>query len=311
MILRLARNGGPMIQLMSEPRLNQDGPAAPRADSAPLDQITLPSYLCRQQSRTMVSFCITCKDRLIHLRETLPRNLDGHKDDPDVEFVLVNYNSGDGLHEWVQQCFGPELESGRLVHYFNPEPVDFRASHAKNQAHRLARGAVLCNLDADNFTGPGFAAYVRRHLQTLDFLSGGRIDNGRIIATDVRGVEGRNVVPRELFWALGGFDEDFSSWGYEDSNLSERMMALGLAGRTIDKQYLSCIDHDDELRTRFFSNKVTGRNTGRAFGSCKANYDIWLEKKARGRLVCSPNKFGCGTVFRNFSSEPVFLGPRA
>lgn len=62
------------------------------------------------------------------------------------------------------------------------------------------------------------------------------------------------------------------------------MMAIGLSGRTIHDGYLSCIDHGDELRTRFFSNKVTGRNTARAFGSCKDNYDIWLEKKALGQM---------------------------
>ena len=196
------------------------------------------------------------------------------------------------------------------MHYLNPEPAMFQASHAKNQAFRLARGSILCNLDADNFTGPGFAAYVRGQLQALDFLSGGVIENDRIVATNVSGVEGRNVLPRELFRAMGGFDEDFSSWGYEDSNLSERMMAIGLAGRTIDSEYLSCIDHGDEDRTRFFSNKVTGRNTGRAFGSCRDNYEVWLEKKSLGQFVCPPDRFGCGTVYRNFSAQPIILGPR-
>ena len=274
------------------------------------EQITVPQYLCRQTQDALVSFCITCKDRLFHLRETLPRNLAWHQDDPNVEFVIVNYNSGDGLQDWIRSGYGPALESSRLVHYFNPVPAEFRASHAKNQAFRLARGAILCNLDADNFTGPGFAGYVRQQLHGLDFLSGGVIEHNRIVATDVRGVEGRNVLPRELFWALGGFDEHFDSWGYEDSNLSERMMELGLKGRTIEEQYLSCIDHGDELRTRFFTNKVTGRNTGRAFGSCKDNYSIWLEKKAGGRLVCPPDRFGCGTVYRNFSGDPLHLGPR-
>jgi hypothetical protein len=276
-----------------------------------LEPVRIPQYRCRQEARPLVSFCITCKDRLIHLRETLPRNLAWHEGDADVEFVIVNYNSGDDLQEWIQDKYRPELESGRVVHFFNPEPAVFRASHAKNQAFRLARGAILCNVDADNFTGPGFAGYIRKQLQTLDFLSGGRIENDRIIATNVRGVEGRNVVPRELFWTLGGFDEHFSNWGYEDSNLSERMMALGLKGRLIDDEYLSCIDHGDDLRTRFFSNKVTGRNTGRAFGSCKDNYQIWLEKKACGHVVCSPDKFGCGTVYRNFAREPLVLGSRS
>lgn len=271
----------------------------------------LQPYQCRRERPALVSFCVTCKDRLHHLRETLPRNLAWHAGDPDVEFVILDYNSGDHLHDWMQDTYGQLLSSGAVVYFLNPEPEMFHASHAKNQAFRLARGSILCNLDADNYTGENFAHYLRERLQTLDFLSGGVIENDRIIATNVRGVEGRNVVPRELFWALGGFDEDFTSWGYEDSNLSERMMLLGLAGRTIDEAHLSCIDHDDELRTRFFRNKVTGRNTGRAFGSCKDNYDIWLAKKKRSRLVCARDRFGCGAVYKNFTTEPLLLGPRS
>lgn len=271
----------------------------------------LKPYGCRQEQQPLVSFCTTCKDRLVHLQQTLPKNLASHADDPDVEFVILNYNSGDSLHEWMRRACGGLIESGRVAYFFNPKPTMFHASHAKNQAFRLARGSILCNLDADNYTGTDFAEYIRRQLQTLDFLSGGVIERDRIIATNVRGVEGRNVVPRELFWALGGFDEDFSSWGYEDSNLSERMMALSLAGETVHDDFLSCIEHDDELRTRFFDNKVTGRNTGRAFGSCKGNYDIWLQKRAYGELVCPPEKFGCGAVYKNFSPEPLVLRPRS
>jgi hypothetical protein len=206
---------------------------------------SIPPYRCRQGPRALVSFCITCKDRLVHLRETLPRNLGWHEDDPDVEFVILNYNSGDDLQNWVRKTCGPQLASGRVVHFLNPEPAMFQASHAKNQAFRLARGSIVCNLDADNFTGPGFAAYVRTQLQSLDFLSGGVIRKDRIVATNVRGVEGRNVLPRELFWAMGGFDEDFSSWGYEDSNLSERILAIGLMGRKMEDIFLSCIDQGE------------------------------------------------------------------
>ena len=44
-------------------------------------------------------------------------------------------------------------------------------AHAKNMAHRLGiiEGAdILCNLDADNFTGPGFASYIAEQMQAGD-----------------------------------------------------------------------------------------------------------------------------------------------
>ena len=107
----------------------------------------------------MIAFCITCKGRTQHLRETLPKNL---ADNPRSKFIVLDYNSNDGLLEYIRKEHGGEIHSGRLVVYSYPAGHQFKMAHAKNMAHRLGileGGDILCNLDADNFLGPRFEDY--------------------------------------------------------------------------------------------------------------------------------------------------------
>ena len=68
-----------------------------------------------------ISFCISCRNRLRQLSQTLPGNLDCL--DEDVEISLVDYGSSDGLSDWVRSRFGHFIETGRLVFFEVLNPV--------------------------------------------------------------------------------------------------------------------------------------------------------------------------------------------
>src|SRR4051812_49289287 len=83
-----------------------------------------------------LSFCITCKNRFHQISETLPVNLaDNATDVDDVEFVLLDFDSRDGLKEWVINNFQSELESGYLKFLFTDAVPNWHAAIAKNTAH--------------------------------------------------------------------------------------------------------------------------------------------------------------------------------
>ncbi|WP_315823425.1 glycosyltransferase [Paraflavitalea speifideaquila] len=109
-----------------------------------------------------ISFCTVCMNRTQHLKETLLRNIQDNIDYPQLEFVLLNYGSKDDMHEWVIGQMGEYLESGILKYYKADFPEVFKMSHSKNMAFKLATGDILCGLDADNYTGPGFAHYINK-----------------------------------------------------------------------------------------------------------------------------------------------------
>jgi glycosyltransferase involved in cell wall biosynthesis len=103
-----------------------------------------------------ISFCVTCRNRLWQLQETLESNLSVLG--KNHEIVLVDFGSSDGLSSWVWAGFEDDIRNGRLTFFEVLSEVSWSSPKAKNLAHRLAKGNYLFNLDADNFlTGQDLA----------------------------------------------------------------------------------------------------------------------------------------------------------
>ncbi|PCJ99199.1 MAG: hypothetical protein COA45_05910 [Zetaproteobacteria bacterium] len=198
-----------------------------------------------------ISFCTTCMGRAHHLKETLPKNI---RDNParegmDVEFVVLNYNSQDDLHEWMTT--DPEMkahiESGLVRYGKTTDPEFFHMSHAKNMVHRMATGDVLCNLDADNYLGVGFAELLHQSFsENMDIVVNPSVRVSRLFGKDDQGFFGRVAISKDSFMALGGYDEEFSGWGGEDTDFMQRAKGLGVEHHRIDSlKYLDVIKHSN------------------------------------------------------------------
>ncbi len=190
-----------------------------------------------------VSICTPCMGRVHHLEETLPRNLADNADYPDLEFVLVDYASPDGFEAWAREELRGQLASGRIAYYRTGEPTSYSMSHALNMACRLARGDILCCVDADNFTGEGYARYV------AEVFAGAQ--DVYLIADQERFAEHRDLFGRVClrsrdFLAVGGYDEGLHDYGYCDLDLYTRLEHYGLRPAKIgDERYLGYIRHPD------------------------------------------------------------------
>ena len=68
-----------------------------------------------------ISFCTSCTKRLHHIKETFISNLENNIDYGDIEFVLLNWNSQDGMNEWVQQNLKGYIDDG-VVKYLHTKP---------------------------------------------------------------------------------------------------------------------------------------------------------------------------------------------
>ena len=133
------------------------------------------------------------------------------------------------------------MTTGTLVYAKTREPEFFHHAHAKNMAHRLGSGDVLCNVDADNFTGPRFANFLADIFED---------DKGVIVhpafqrvkekPLEERGFYGRIAMTRDSFFNLGGYNENrFKGWGTEDTHFMLRGYALGLKPVSIFDQEFS------------------------------------------------------------------------
>src|SRR5258705_6698654 len=100
-----------------------------------------------------ISLCTVCMGRTNDLRQTLIKNIQDNEDYPNVEFVILNYNSSDDMHQFMlSKAITPYYKNGRLKYLITREPKFYHASHSRNIAFRNSSGAIVMNVDADNFT---------------------------------------------------------------------------------------------------------------------------------------------------------------
>ena len=125
-----------------------------------------------------ITFCVHCRNRLRHLRKTLPANIEVISRYTDVGLTIVNYNSEDGLDAWARSSLQDSIARGKVTYAREFRSKTFHASKAKNLAHKLAKGRFVINLDADNFIGatiPRLKSLIRSWPRAVIRVWGGRL----------------------------------------------------------------------------------------------------------------------------------------
>jgi glycosyl transferase family 7 (putative galactosyltransferase) len=194
-----------------------------------------------------LSFCTVCMNRLTHLRETLPLNLAGNAHHPGIEFVILDYNSGDGMEDWARENLSDAIAAGVLKYYKTYEPQYFNPSKSKNLVARLASGDVVCLIDADNFAGKDYAAWVQSVFdETGDDALVTTLRKDKILLRDQGG---KLCFLKSHFMNIHGFDEGLEGYGMDDVDLALRLEKAGARRVFIeDEKYLRFIGHSDVER---------------------------------------------------------------
>jgi hypothetical protein len=231
-----------------------------------------------------LSFCITCKNRFWQIKKTLPKNLhDNRQHRSKIEFVLIDFGSTDGLSAWIKKEFKAELRSGYLKYFFTEQLVDWHAPIAKNTAHLFATGKNLVNLDCDNFTGENggifllncFCAYA--YPIVIHQFSGHFFD----------GTFGRIAVSREIFSAIGGYDEQFAPMGFQDVDLLARLVAMGVKYIPIkNKNFCSAIPNSKAESIALCNSNMTYLEMN------SSNHNLSLEKLKSRDLIRNSGRYG-------------------
>ena len=104
------------------------------------------------------------------------------------------------MEEWIK-TLQKYIDLGLLHYYRITTPELYHRSHSRNIAFRLSSAKIVCNLDADNFLGPGFAEYIiKEFAETKD----------KIFITSnfrTRNVYGRFCAYRSDFMHIRGYNE--------------------------------------------------------------------------------------------------------
>lgn len=196
----------------------------------------------------MLSLITTCKNRLPHLKQTLPLMLR----QPHVEVIVVDYGCEQGTAAWVKK----HHPQAKLVQV-NDDPV-FCVARARNMGAENASHELLCFVDAD----------VMIHFELGKWLEINHDPNRFYLYPDEKKFDlcGFVIVGRQHFFKVEGYDEAIRGWGAEDNDLYERLARTGLSESRIPPGSISAIPHGDELRQ-------VGKNAG-GFGSVSENMSM-------------------------------------
>ena len=238
-----------------------------------------------------LSFCTAVMNRLQHIQQTYPRNLQECEDIPNLEFVLLNFNCQQGTDEWVRTHLQKYIDSGQLNYFHEKSANYFHMSIAKNLAYRLSRGTVVANLDADSYLTNDIARKV------LNAFASGKVR----IATGGKYRGGMPIVRRSDFFAVNGYDEAFTGWGYEEIDLFHRISKYREIANEEVFVYrgIHQIRHGHRLR-------LANMNTGYKVNPLMTNR---LNRAASetniksGKLVAKP--FSFFVVYKNLSAQAV------
>lgn len=257
-----------------------------------------------------IAFVTTCRGRTLHLRQTLPKNIADNKDYANCVFVVLIYSSGTEAKQYLTTHHSEDIASGRLVVYsYDDGGHAFKMALSKNIAMRcgILEGAdILVTQDADNFTGTSFAHFVANTFREPGIRPGIFMCPNYLLIKSLphgaerpaRGYAGRLAIWAQTFVKMGGYDEIYDCWGSEDIDINFRLQRSGYAMRYIENGFLRAINHSAEVRFKEYPH-------ARAYENDNQVNVI----KARTETVVNFGKFGLGTVRRNFSQQPIELGP--
>jgi hypothetical protein len=209
-------------------------------------------------------------NRLHFLQRTLPSNLKKCRNFGNAEVILLDYNSCDRLADWVKNEMAFYIENKTLVYLqmVAPKPTYFSHPHSRNIAFRLATGNILCNVNADYFVNDGFFNFIQENMKEPERVA--YIANFENTSKDNYG---RLCVRKSDFLTIGGFDENFAGYGYEDTDLCMRLRMSGVQLKYLPQSsYADFLGHQDsrrienmkdskEISTIFLSGIENGQRT--------------------------------------------------
>lgn len=196
-------------------------------------------------------------NRTHHLKQTLIKNIEDNSDYDNWEIVLLNYNSQDGMEDWVKENLTGYIASGKVIYYQTPDPDKFNHSHAKNVAFKLATGDIVCNINADNFTGLHFAGYVNESFnkQFDQVLTPIYFSSQKKDVKPPRDIMGKVCVRKSDFLKVNGFDESMTMYGFEDNDFINRLELANINRAPIEDAFWGYIEHEN--KERYSGGKVT------------------------------------------------------
>ncbi|MEO1703341.1 MAG: glycosyltransferase [Pseudomonadota bacterium] len=228
-------------------------PLRTESQTAPPDNKTLLNMKAPAQARvesnqaSKLSIITTCKGRLEHLKQSLPRMLD----QDGAEVIVVDFSCPDGTADYVEANFS-DVKTLRVA-----DRENFLQWEARNLGAKQASGQWLAFVDADTILKPAELIRTVGKLRPKAFAKfgpGSKLERHRsdYSPLSLNSLKGFLIVERQVFEELGGYDQVLEGYGAGgDVELDYRLAFFDNEPVTLSEAIVDrVIDHGDELRLR-------------------------------------------------------------
>jgi glycosyltransferase involved in cell wall biosynthesis len=198
------------------------------------------------------SIITTCKGRLDHLKQSLPRMLA----QKGAEVIVVDYSCPDGTAAHVEKHF----PAARVVRIEGEK--GFSNWKARNRGAEAAKGQMLVFCDADTILTPKAIEVIARSVGKNNFGFFTRAStahfNKKGLRLEMNQLRGFQVVPVAAFAKLGGYDEVLEGYAAGgDTDLEERLTFRGFKAKTLGEGIIEdVVEHDNVARFTFHREPI-------------------------------------------------------
>lgn len=161
-----------------------------------------------------ISICTQIKNRLYQFSKTFNENIETIKKYSDIEWIIVDYGSSDGLNKYIEEY----VNQYDFIKYYRTidKDTEYSIPIAKNLAARLSSGDFILNLDCDNFLD-----------NIIEKIKETNTNIGVFCNEYLKGTYGRIGVHRDIYIKVGGYDEYFFPAAVHDNDLILRCQSIG------------------------------------------------------------------------------------
>lgn len=198
----------------------------------------------------ILSYCIPYHKRLDDIKKTLPSIISASNQTSDIEIVILDFNSQDGVGDFVKEV-SKYLKKGNTIKYveIKNQPY-YHMAKAKNMAVLSSSGTYSMISCADVFLAS------ETFIKLQEILRDTTVRHIRVVGTRFPGV---TVVEKKEFIKSGGFDERFEFYGPEDKDFLLRLERRKVPTKYISSEYFSLIYTDNEKKTANYRLKISKR----------------------------------------------------
>jgi hypothetical protein len=238
-----------------------------------------------------ISICTTCMGRTADLKQTFFCNVDAALgyEKSKVEFVLLNYNSGDDMDDWARDRLPPLIRAGIVNYYHTTEPAHYSMTHSRNIAFKLATGDIVNSVDADHYTKQGFVQYI-------NLLANQGIDKPIFLKSKQKN-RGRLGFWKKHFMWLGGYDEGIEGYGFDDVDLLHRALCSGFTCLFFGGRFFAHTDDHCRHPTENYTH------TDWKYQQRKNTLISLLNLKYKRYRANKGHRWGKATLMKNFTEK--------